>query len=689
MGIIRQARTGTAPSAPAEPHGISSPAPAPSLLQRATGWLAGLKQAMPPRREWAIALAVGVAYYAGAELAFWIGTLSYFFAPLWPPNMILFCALLRAPYRTWWLYIAAALPAHVAAEMQMGMQALPLLGAFLCNAALALGAAAGLRRLSDGPPWLDTLAKAWSFILVAVLGAPALVAGAIATAGLLSGGEVGGVGFALRWGLANLLGGIALAPILVTWMGEGMAWMRQIPPRRALEAACLTAALAATAYVGFPPSSAVYPVLACLPIPLMLWGAVRFGPRGASGAIFVVALMVLAGAIEGRAPFASPSPEHTVLSLQMFIAVLSAPFLVLAAIVEEGQQATLKATLAQKELQAILDNTPACVYVKDLQGHYIFANRSARALLPRELVGRTADGLVPSAMAAHWSTEDKALIGGGEPIIKEEEVNRGSGSRLYLTNKFALRDRGGAAYAICVVSNDITDLKLAQTEVHDLSTRLLGAQDQERRRIARELHDGTVQSLTAITLNLSRLLRVNTLDEKTRAITNESLAFANEMQLELRTLSYLLHPPLLDEVGLAPALAWYVDGFTKRSGIEVKVQVPREIGRAGADIEMALFRIVQESLSNVHRHAKSKSAEIRLERTPRDLVLTISDTGRGMTGEAADGAGDHIRSLGVGIAGMKARLKQLGGRLDIRSGPGGTTVTAVVPHAAKDAASPG
>ena len=121
-------------------------------------------------------LAVALAYYLGAELAFWIGTLSYFFAPLWPPNMILFCALLLAPYRSWWLYIAAALPAHVIAETGMGMDPLALMGAFACNIALALSSAAALRRFSDGPPWLDTMAKAWTFILVVALGAPALVA---------------------------------------------------------------------------------------------------------------------------------------------------------------------------------------------------------------------------------------------------------------------------------------------------------------------------------------------------------------------------------------------------------------------------------------------------------------------------------------------------------------------------------
>ena len=664
---------------PTRARGVLSLAEAPSLLRRGAASLKAISRALPPRGDLLKALIAGLAYYVGAELAFWVGTLSYFFAPLWPPNMILFCALLQAPYRLWWLYVVAAFPAHIAAETEMGMEALPLLGAFACNAALALCAAAGIRRLSKGPPWLDSLAKAWTFILVGVLGAPTLVASVIAALGWLSDDSIGGVHFGIRWGIANVLGGIALAPILVTWIGEGLGWLTEIPARRAMEAAVLASALISSAYVGFPASSADYPVLACMPIPLMLWAAVRFGPRGASAAIFVVSLMALGGAIQGRAPFAASSPEHTILSLQAFLAMLSAPFLVLAAVVVDRQRATAEVTLAQKELQSILDNTPDCIYVKDLQGRYFFANRSARTVVGRELVGRTAGELFAPHLTATWSAEDKLVIANGKPIIKEEQVDRGAGERIYLTNKFPLRERGNI-YALCVVATDITEIKRAEYEVRDLTGHLLSAQDEERRRIARELHDSTVQNLTAIALNLDRLRKSPTLQENTRAIAEGSVALVKEIQSEIRTLSYVLHPPLLDEVGLAPALTWFVDGFSKRSGIDVRLQISPEIGRCEPDVEMAFFRIVQESLANVHRHSGSKTAEIRVSRTPAELTLAISDSGRGIIDEKAAGDGNQMRSMGVGIAGMRARLEQLGGKLDIRSGAGGgTTVTAILP----------
>ncbi len=669
----------SAPSPATAPRAMFSLAATASLFHWVAGLLISARRALPPRPEVARAVAVGFAYYASAELAFWVGTLSYFFAPLWPPNMILFCALLQAPYRVWWLYLAAAFPAHIAAEAGMGMQTAPLLGAFASNVALALCSAAALRRLSNGPPWLDTLAKAWTFILVVAVAAPALVTFSIAALGWLSHDRVGGGEFAIRWGVANVLGGIALAPILVTWVGEGLGWLRQISARRALEAAILTIALAVSAYVGFPAAAAEYPVLACMPIPLMLWASVRFGPRGASGAILMVSIMALAGAIEGHAPFATASPDHTVLSLQMFLAVLSAPFLVLAAVVMERERATAKATLAHEELQSILDNTPASVCVRDLQGRPLLVNRSARNLLEklRGPAGTTTFDRFPPDIAATWRDEDRSIMVDGKPIVREERIDLGAGLQLFLKHKFALRDRDGAIYGICAVSTDVTELDRAKQEVQDLSARLLNAQDEERRRIARELHDGTVQTLTAVTLNLSRLIGANPEDDRT---IEESISLLEEAHSELRTLSYLLHPPALDEFGLAPALRVYVDGFTKRTGIDVKLHLSSHVGRIEPHVEMALFRIVQESLSNVHRHSGARSAEIRVERAPAELVLSISDAGHGIVSKAAAGNDARTQTYGVGIAGMKARLKQLGGRLDVRSGPTGTTVTAVVPQ---------
>ena len=229
---------------------------------------------------------------------------------------------------------------------------------------------------------------------------------------------------------------------------------------------------------------------------------------------------------------------------------------------------------------------------------------------------------------------------------------------------------------------DITARKRAEEELNAsltlsraLAARLLRVQDDERRRIARQLHETTAQELAALKMNLAALERHGSVaGEKDRTLLQESAALAAQAMEDIRTLSYLLHPPLLDEAGLDSALRWYVEGFSERSGIEVRFDVALEFGRQPQDIETTLFRSVQESLINIHRHAKSATAEIRLRRERGWVVLEVQDWGRGIPRDAAAPAAE-----GVGIAGMRERIQQLGGRLEIESGAGGTTVRAVLP----------
>ena len=217
-----------------------------------------------------------------------------------------------------------------------------------------------------------------------------------------------------------------------------------------------------------------------------------------------------------------------------------------------------------------------------------------------------------------------------------------------------------------------------QRELHDLSSRLLRVQDEERRRIAQELHDTTAQQLAALSMNLSLLnAQAEELQPPARKLLHESIAGAEECARQLRTVSYLLHPPLLEEIGLEGVVRDYADGFATRSGIRVDLEIPQRVGRLAPAAERALFRILQESLTNIHRHSGSRTASIRLVRLPAEVQLQVADSGRGMPPAAlrgGEGAG-----LGVGIAGMRERVRQLGGRLEIASGDKGTCVTAVLP----------
>lgn len=212
-----------------------------------------------------------------------------------------------------------------------------------------------------------------------------------------------------------------------------------------------------------------------------------------------------------------------------------------------------------------------------------------------------------------------------------------------------------------------------------LSGRLLTLQDEERRRLARDLHDSTGQHLAALTMNLAVVGRASkALDTPSRRALAESLSLADECAREVRTLAYLLHPPLLDEVGLLSAVRWYAEGFADRSGIHVVMDLG-EIGRLPESLETTLFRVVQEALTNVHRHASTTTASIRLAAMADAVALEIHDEGHGLRDSATHGSGRLPEKLGVGIQGMRERVSQLGGTFDVEFTDSGTTVRVRVP----------
>lgn len=198
--------------------------------------------------------------------------------------------------------------------------------------------------------------------------------------------------------------------------------------------------------------------------------------------------------------------------------------------------------------------------------------------------------------------------------------------------------------------------------------------------MARDLHDAVGQSVTALAANLAVINNSATaLNPQARKALLECLSLAEQTCKEIRTLSYLLHPPMLDEEGLATALDVYVEGFAERSGVHVQLELDPGLGRLSQELETALFRIVQEALTNVHRHSGSVTADVRLARAHSDLILEVRDRGRGIESEILERVRRRGVGLGVGINGMRERVVQLGGRFEIDSGTQGTTIRATLP----------
>lgn len=221
---------------------------------------------------------------------------------------------------------------------------------------------------------------------------------------------------------------------------------------------------------------------------------------------------------------------------------------------------------------------------------------------------------------------------------------------------------------------------LEQTEtVRELSGRLLHMRDEERRHIAREMHDSVGQLAAAIRINMQGLTKeAPALSPGSNLALAENISLTDQLVREVRTISYLLHPPLLDELGLSSALTWFVEGFAQRSKIEVSVELSPDFGRLPQDLEIHLFRIVQECLTNVHRYSGSLTANIRLHRLPGLVRLEVADQGTGIPQEKLKRI-ECQGILGVGISGMRERARQFDGRLEITSSSNGTIVVAIIP----------
>ena len=230
-------------------------------------------------------------------------------------------------------------------------------------------------------------------------------------------------------------------------------------------------------------------------------------------------------------------------------------------------------------------------------------------------------------------------------------------------------------------------LVLERTEsLQNLSQRLLRVQDEERRRVARDLHDSSGQTLTALKLAIGLLQKKLANDERISGELTGIALLADEALQEIRTTSYLLHPPMLDEAGFTSAARWYLEGFARRIGMKVRIEFAPEVERLPKPIETVLFRVLQESLTNVHRHSGASEVQVRFLREAHAVILEVRDYGRGIPLELLSRLGQSVRDSGVGLSGMCERLNELKGDLEITLADPGTRLRAIVPLSSKTVA---
>jgi PAS domain S-box-containing protein len=366
-----------------------------------------------------------------------------------------------------------------------------------------------------------------------------------------------------------------------------------------------------------------------------------------------------------------------------------------------------QAEKAAAALAAIVESSDDAIVSKDLDGILTSWNKGAERLFgytAEEAIGQSVTMLIPPE---RLDEEPGILehIRNGESIEHYETIRRrkdGKDLDISLTVS-PVRDSQGRVIGASKIARDISDRKRAEEALqcaHDeleslvqrrtaslrrLSSHLQHVQGEERRRIARDLHDSAGQYLAALKMNLARLDRPDLTNAKT--VLAESNQLLDTCLAEIRTISYLLHPPMLDESGLAFAATWYVEGFTKRSGIQTDLEISPRLERLPTEVEIVLFRALQESLTNVHRHSQSPKVEVRIELENGQAILAVRDYGRGITPqqvETISGGSD----FGVGLTGMRERVNELGGIFEVLLEKPGTSVRVTLPVAKAESRTP-
>lgn len=275
-----------------------------------------------------------------------------------------------------------------------------------------------------------------------------------------------------------------------------------------------------------------------------------------------------------------------------------------------------------------------------------------------------------------------------ELIVREQRDSEGD-YRIVLSNGAVkhihcvarpIFDASGRVIEFFGTAMDVSERKKTEGELRRLSGQLLRLHDEERRGIARDLHDSTGQGLVALEATLGQLrAHLPSSNRTARKLVSESVALAKQCLREVRSLSYVLYPPMLEQAGLEDAIRHFRDGFVQRTGIQVSLAISPGLERLERETELAVFRVMQESLANIQRHSGSSDAEVLLDRQPGVVVLEVRDHGHRILSKGRKGNGESPFSMGVGIASMRERVKQVGGRLEIRSDNTGTTVWAAVP----------
>jgi PAS domain S-box-containing protein len=591
--------------------------------------------------------------------------------PLWPGCALLVAVLLLLPRGIWPILIAAGLAGFVLYDLQAGLTLRSIALLILADTVEILIASLGVSYFCAGLPRLNSVASLARYSFLAVILAP--MAAAFISTSAFSGN------YWIRWRIGfftEALALLTLTPAILAWVRTRQAWVRK---SRAFyfEAATLLAGLTLLGYVAFvAPVRSSAPVLLYSLLPFLLWSALRFGMMGISTSMIVVAFLSIWGAVHGRGPFTGAEPLNNVMSLQLFLFFAVAPFMVLAVLVEERKRTGHALRESEERFRLMADTAPALIWMSGTDKLCTYFNKPWLDFTGRsmdcELGNGWAEGIHAGDLQRCLNTYTQAFDR-REEFRMEYRLRRHDGEYRWVLDIGVprLNDEGSFVGYIgsCV---DFTDRKLAETALASVSRRMIEAQEQERTRIARELHDDVGQRLALFSINLAQLHQGST-NSPVRSRAEELRNQISDIATDIQALSHRLHSSKLEYLGLATAMRGFCEEFGEQQKVEIDFETHDLPSPLSPDISLCFFRVLQEALHNSVKYSGVRHFDVRSWGTPNEVHLTVSDFGSGFDIEAAKAG------RGLGLISMDERLKILNGTLSIESQlKRGTTIHAVV-----------
>jgi PAS domain S-box-containing protein len=620
---------------------------------------------------------VVVSYYLVATTSLHLRFGGSTKAALWPSNSILVAALLLTPVRRWWMYLLAMVPAHILVHSAYHIGAMWIAFQIGHNTALALAAAAILKRLGPSLFSFDHLDDVLVFLGAAIL-VPGIAALGFVTAvnAFCSEETIRSHGWSVsfwdslsRIWLTNTVTFLLFVPVILLIASRGRFWIRTLRSKQLAEAFALAGLLLATGYLIFGPGYASpnwEPATFLISLPLLLWAAIRFGSAGNSMAIAAIACVSFWRAYRGDGSFAQDSSMAKVESMQLFWILLAVPLMPLAAMIQQHKFASQALAESENRFRQLFEQASVGVALESLAGKLEIVNPAFCAMFgyaEAELHQMNCAQLShPEDFAAEAPLFSELCAGKRSSYQIDKRFFRKDGTLVWgRVSVSLLQPQDGTQPFVIGMLRDISPLKQRDQELVTLTGRLIEAQEDERRRISRELHDDIGQQAAAIAADLCALRETMARgsQESASSLADMVSQLATELATSIHKLSHDLHSSRLQYLGLASALRELCDKLAAQHHLTIELSMDSQVDRLPEPVELCMFRIAQEALSNVVKHSGGTTAFVKVALHGKTVSLCVADDGIGFDTSAAPD--------GIGLTSMRERLRMVGGELFIKS----------------------